>query len=127
MVLFQIRLAIFEDMIDGQGTIFCRVTNMGSEAWIPFGSSLDFFHEQRLLRMAHRVVKIHVMRKIAVHIADKGQERCESNPAREPDLFLSTRFLVKHAIRALDHSVRVGFQVVEKITSEIPAGFDGDA
>ena len=77
--------------------------------------------------MPDRVVKIHIVRQAAIHIADKRQERCESDPACDPDLFLPAGFIVEHAVRAFDDRVRAFFQLCEQVTCEIATGFDRQA
>ena len=93
---------------------------------ILFCGGFDLIHKNGFLAMADRVVEIHIMSQISIHVADEGKEGCHADSARDPDLLLSASFIVKHAVRAFDDRIHACLQIAEKMTCEISAGFDRD-
>ena len=77
--------------------------------------------------MTDSVIKINIVIQIAVQVAEEGQERRQTDAARDPDLFAPTRLVIEHAVGALDDRVHARFQFLEKVAGEVPAGFDGEA
>jgi hypothetical protein len=79
------------------------------EPRIPFVCGFDFIQEQCFLGMTDGVVKIDIMSQAAIHVANKRQKRCNSDPARDPDLFHTSSLVIEHPIGAFNDCVRAFF------------------
>src|SRR5262245_55562492 len=107
---FDSATSVFHNFFDGQGTVFCRMADVNPQTRILCIYSIDLFLKYGFFRMANLIVEVYIMSQVAVHIAEKRKERCNTDSTRDPDLLWTTCFVIEHPIRSIDNRVCTSVQ-----------------